>query len=132
MDPDSLATFDFPRGCVMDYEAHRLYVVDYNNHAIRIIHLSEITGFKHNDHGINFEIYPNPSGNEVQINGHSILPNLSVRILNSSGQLIREEFGLNGLPIVLNIADLEAGIYYVELLSNKVSIGAEKLFVLRN
>jgi hypothetical protein len=130
--PDSLATFDFPRGCVMDYEAHRLYVVDYNNHAVRIIHVSEITGFKYKDHEINFEIYPNPSGNEVQINGHSNLPNLSVRILNSLGQLIREEFGLNCLPIVLDIADLEAGIYFVELLSNKVSIGAEKLFVLRN
>ncbi|MEZ5194966.1 MAG: hypothetical protein R2764_00785 [Bacteroidales bacterium] len=65
--PDSLATFNFPRGCVMDYTAHRLYVVDYNNHAIRIIHLSEITSRHEIELANEIIIYPNPATNFLTV-----------------------------------------------------------------
>ncbi|MCB9265018.1 MAG: hypothetical protein H6558_08335 [Lewinellaceae bacterium] len=37
--PGALAQFDFPRGIALDTSLRRLYVVDYNNHAIRYIQL---------------------------------------------------------------------------------------------
>ena len=41
--PDSLAQFNFPRGNVIDYNLNRIYIVDYNNHAIRTLHLESNT-----------------------------------------------------------------------------------------
>ncbi len=38
--PDTLAQFNFPRGNVFDYNLNRIYIVDYNNHAIRSLHFS--------------------------------------------------------------------------------------------
>jgi sugar lactone lactonase YvrE len=128
--PDSLATFDFPRGCVMDYQAHRLYVVDYNNHAIRIIHLTDITGLFDNDFEDKFDIFPNPSGNKIQISGIIEQSDLTLRIFNACGQMVKELSGLKELPALLNISDLETGIYFVGLFNNKFTIGIEKLVVM--
>jgi DNA-binding beta-propeller fold protein YncE len=129
---DSIATFDFPRGCVMDYEEQRLYVVDYNNHAIRIIHLSEITGFKEIIPEMDFEIYPNPSGNIIQIRGLNDQFNLTIQIFNASGQVVKEESGFQELPIVLNISDLKVGIYYVSIRDNERFLTVQKLVIVRN
>jgi hypothetical protein len=129
--PDSLATFDFPRGCVMDYEAHRLYVVDYNNHAVRIIHVSEITGYENYYPGTKFEIFPNPSGSEIQIIGLNDLSNLTIRIFNASGQVVKEESGFQELPILLNISDLKVGIYYVGIRYSERFLAVKKLVIVR-
>jgi sugar lactone lactonase YvrE len=129
--PDSLATFNFPRGCVMDYEAHRLYVVDYNNHAVRIIHVSEITGLIDKNYETKFEIYPNPSGNEIQVRGEIDQSNLAIRIYNASGQMVKEEIGIRELPILLNISDLKVGIYNVGLINNQEFLGYKKIIVIR-
>jgi hypothetical protein len=130
--PDTLATFDFPRGCVMDYDAHRLYVVDYNNHAIRIIHLSEITGLNIGKIEDGFSVFPNPAKTEIQITGMDQQSNPVIMIYNASGQLVKEELGPKELPVMLNISDLEVGIYYVGIFSNKLFLGVEKLVVMRN
>ncbi|MCB9298269.1 MAG: hypothetical protein H6559_34930 [Lewinellaceae bacterium] len=37
--PGALAQFDFPRGIALDTSLRRLYVVDFNNHAIRYVQL---------------------------------------------------------------------------------------------
>ena len=37
--PDSIAQFNFPRGSAIDYDLNRIYIVDFNNHAVRLLHL---------------------------------------------------------------------------------------------
>ena len=128
--PDSLATFDFPRGCVMDYEAHRLYVVDYNNHAIRIIHLSEITGLNIDEIDDGFSVFPNPAKDEIQIAIMFQQSNPVIRIYNTSGQLVHEQSSIKEPTINLDISELDKGVYSVTLFNGKVFLGLKKLIVM--
>jgi hypothetical protein len=65
---DSLATFDFPRGSVFDYETNRLYIVDFNNHAIRTIHIEDdITEIAELPLELSLAAYPNPFGQSATI-----------------------------------------------------------------
>ena len=130
--PDTLATFDFPRGCVMDYESHRIYVVDYNNHAIRIIHLSEITGLNLGKIEDGFSIFPNPAKDEIQITGMDQQSNPVIRIFNASGQLVYEQSGINRLTTILDISELDNGVYSVILFNGKVFMGLKKLIVMHD
>ena len=128
--PDTIATFDFPRGCVIDYDDHRLYVVDYNNHAVRIIHLSEITSSNEIYNVNSFRIYPNPARNEIYISGKKMKSELTLRIYNMSGKIVKEFKGLSGFPQSVDIANLDAGIYYLSLESGVQPMGVKKLIVL--
>jgi hypothetical protein len=130
--PDTLATFDFPRGCVMDYNAHRLYVVDYNNHAVRIIHLSEITGLNIGKIEDDFRVFPNPAKDEIHIAGMVQQSNPDIRIYNASGQLVYEQCGINKLTTVLDISQLDNGVYSVTLFNGKVFMGLKKLIVMHD
>ncbi|MEZ5082287.1 MAG: T9SS type A sorting domain-containing protein [Bacteroidales bacterium] len=129
--PDSIATFNFPRGCVMDIDTHRIYVVDFNNHAVRIIQLSAITGSNEFNNNLNLEIFPNPASKEISISGTEAISGMSVQIFGTSGQLIKEIKGVAELPLNINILDFDPGIYYVSLVNNKGSYRVEKLIVLR-
>lgn len=128
--PDSLATFNFPRGCVMDTENHRLYVVDYNNHAVRIIHLSEITLANENYGPGGFDIYPNPARKEIYISGQKMNSELILRIFNMSGKIVKEFKGKFDFPLALDISNLDAGIYYLSLVRAGNPVGVKKLIVM--
>lgn len=129
--PDSLATFNFPRGCVMDYDLHRLYVVDYNNHAVRIIHLSEITG--KTDHGFesSIEIYPNPANQSVTIGSGSDYRIRLVQIYDLFGEKVKiiSAFPFNQLKI--DISDLKEGFYLVHLTLDNGQASLDKLIIRR-
>ncbi len=114
----------------MDYQAHRLYVVDFNNHAVRIVHLSEITGIENKDTDKEFSIYPNPAGNEILIRGGIDQSNLTILIYRATGQLVKEEHRYKGTPMVVNISDLEGGIYCIGFLSHKDFLGYRKIIVI--
>jgi hypothetical protein len=129
---DTLATFNFPRGCVMDYEAHRLYVVDYNNHAVRIIHVSEITGLNDKNNETKVEINPNPSSSDIQIRCEIYQSNLTIRIYNASGKLVYEQKGINERSTFFDVSELNNGVYSVTLFNGKVLIGIKKLIVLHD
>lgn len=130
--PDSLATFDFPRGCVMDYQAHRLYVVDYNNHAVRIIHVSEISGMNKKDIKTVFSIYPNPASNLIQLKGLKDLPDFSVQIFDALGKIVKKEAEYLNPPYMLDISDMQQGIYFVRLFHKQTFLGMEKLVVIQD
>ena len=125
--PDSIATFNFPRGCVIDYDDHRLYVVDYNNHAVRIIHLSEITGMNSGKSLFDFEISPNPAGDEFWIYYDSSRRDMTIHIFNQMGKPVKEIDHVSSFPARIDISDLEAGIYYIALVSNGIPTGTKKI-----
>jgi hypothetical protein len=130
--PDSLATFDFPRGCVMDYQGHRLYVVDYNNHAVRIIHVSEITGMTIDEIEDGFSVFPNPAKDEIHIVGMFQQSNFVIRIYNASGQLVQAQSGINGTTTFHDISELENGVYSIILFNGNAFMGIKKLIVMRD
>ena len=131
--PDTLATFDFPRGCVMDYNMHRLYVVDYNNHAVRIIHLSSITDISEEiSKTTNLIVYPNPANKNLTISWENVIPGISLKILNSTGIEIFQKTDLINSAIQIDISGWNRGIYYVVFLDKTNFMAVKKLIVLKN
>ncbi|MEN8226061.1 MAG: T9SS type A sorting domain-containing protein [Bacteroidota bacterium] len=88
--PDSLATFNFPRGCVYDYSLNRLYVVDYNNHAVRIIHFESGVGINSSPNKMdNINIYPNPFDTGIRIDYELSEPaKIQINLYDLRGKLV--------------------------------------------
>jgi len=87
--PDTLATFDFPRGSVYDYALNRLYVVDYNNHAIRIIHIHPGIGINEIEMIDQIQLFPNPFEQNITIKYVLQEPGkVQIRILDQLGKQI--------------------------------------------
>lgn len=126
---DSLATFNFPRGCVMDYDLHRLYVVDYNNHAVRIIHVSEITGIENKVTNQEFSIFPNPASKMVQLKVLSDQADLTVQFFDACGKKVTKDASLNQSPFLIDISDLKPGVYFIKLFINQEFVKINKLLI---
>ena len=59
---DTLAQFNYTRGVVTDSSGNKIYVVDFNNHSIRIIQVIE--GIEENEdksYSVIMYVYPNPN-----------------------------------------------------------------------
>ncbi len=129
--PDTLATFNFPRGCVMDYAMHRIYVIDYYNHAVRIIHLSNITDINMEiSKTENLDIYPNPASNNLTISWGKAIAGINLKILNSTGIEILQKNDLIKSTIQIDVSSWDKGVYYVILRDNTDIISVKKLIVL--
>lgn len=72
------------------------------------------------------EAYPNPAKQNVNIDFNTQLIDLqSVRIINASGQVVQSnfyEYNLNTTGLQINTSELNAGLYFVNLMSNKGSV----------
>ena len=60
-------------------------------------------------------IYPNPANEQVTLELEEAAT-ATVRIFDANGRVVRNVITNNGLRIVVNTADLQAGMYYVEAL----------------
>ncbi|MEL6275545.1 MAG: T9SS type A sorting domain-containing protein [Bacteroidota bacterium] len=60
-------------------------------------------------------LYPNPADAQITLELEDVAPAI-VRIFDASGRVVRNVITNNGLRIVVNTADLKAGMYYVEAL----------------
>jgi hypothetical protein len=128
---DTSATFNFPRGCTMDYNLNRLYVVDYNNHAVRIVHLETATGGLLNQKmpdGI--LIYPNPSQNKITVEFGSAVADVGFRLLDLSGRDVCFPKSDCLSKQVMNLAFLEPGIYLMQIYSGTHVISVNKIILL--
>lgn len=113
--PDSLATFNFPRGIVKDYARNRMYVVDVNNNVIRYIQLATITALNDpKEYGIS--TFPNPFENRVQLHLSNWEEGLEVVVYNSLGQQVSELLSLSSSQTTIELDHLPSGIYQVVLL----------------
>ncbi len=110
--PDSLAQFNFPRGNVMDYTLNRLYIVDFNNHAVRILHLVSGVGIKEGSLNDNLLIYPNPSSGWINIEFTSERSGIRIKLFNASGMEVMQHQFPFGNQFRLETHQLKAGIYY--------------------
>lgn len=69
--------------------------------------ISEVQGAS----GLSCALYPNPCTNELHLYSANPLTDVSVNIYDVQEKLISEELELSGNRIVLNIAELEPGMY---------------------
>jgi hypothetical protein len=69
----------------------------------------------------NFNIFPNPSTNEISIALHNIQDDYTLTIYNMLGQTIKSisNKNLNNKIITFQIDNFENGIYFVELITSK-------------
>jgi len=128
---DTLAKFNFPRGCVMDYNINRLYVVDYYNHAVRIIHIAPATGIGETlVNPATIEIFPNPACKLVTISCSQHTPEHSLKVLNSTGKVILQKSDLYQSDIQVDVSDWESGIYFIEIRNRTFQRTTGKFIVL--
>jgi DNA-binding beta-propeller fold protein YncE len=91
----NVAKFNYPRGVVSNIAGDKIYVVDYNNHAIRMITESSA---KVEELGLREEIalYPNPAKDIVSID------------LRDAKDKIFQVFDLQGREVTKNVAVLQS------------------------
>jgi len=99
----------------MDYNTNRLYVVDYYNHAVRIIHIAPATGVGESTRmRIPVKIYPNPATRHVTISFETINYGINLKIMNTTGMVILQHSNLNQQAIQLDVSAWNKGVYFVE------------------
>lgn len=114
-DVDSLAEFDFPRGIAINSNGDSIFVVDYNNHSIRIIHLDIFSSVQAiSDNLEEVEIFPNPSTNKIRIRLKEWEKPLQVGIYNAVGKLVFEGQMLSK-EIEIDSRDFLSGVHIVVL-----------------
>lgn len=60
-------------------------------------------------------LFPNPANENISFTFETPMNNGRLKILSPSGQLIKEENNINGNIANVNVSDISAGIYFVEL-----------------
>ncbi len=76
---------------------------------------------------INFA--PNPFVNELMIRSETVLQNVTFKLYNMQGQLVREIRNLSGNSVSLNRENLSSGLYFAQLFENNKLIKTSKLIV---
>lgn len=128
--PDTLSTFNFPRGCTMDYNLNRLYVVDYNNHAIRIIHLTTSTGSNKTPEYLNgCDIYPNPSNGEIKLSFKSLMSEFNIQICDISGREVMNRNFTNRNELIINLTNYNPGCYCLHVFSENGFVTSNKIII---
>ncbi|MEE4258284.1 MAG: T9SS type A sorting domain-containing protein [Bacteroidales bacterium] len=127
---DSLAMFDFPRGSVMDVNLNRLYVVDYNNHAIRIIHLDAYVG-EHEVFSSAYQVrvFPNPSSGKFMIGFSEAIDNYSIQVINLLGKVVFEENKLVENYLEIDISCEDDGVYFIKIAKGEDLIAVKKMIL---
>ncbi|MEQ3656672.1 MAG: T9SS type A sorting domain-containing protein [Dokdonia sp.] len=76
-----------------------------------------------------FQIYPNPTSNQLRIDfDHASSPN-SLRILNRLGQIKKELHLTAPDSLILNLSDLSSGIYFIEVKNKANGSQVKKLII---
>jgi len=128
--PDSLAQFNFPRGNVMDYNLNRLYIVDYNNHAVRILHLvSGVNTEEVVNTDWHISIFPNPSDGNFTIKFEEPSSEIDLHMTDLMGRTVLKKHIKSQNQIKLNLNAYRTGIYLLNLIANGEIIRTHKLLI---
>ena len=126
--PDSLAEFNFPRGVIANPAGDTVFVVDYNNHTVRLI-CPCIPAFTSERDGP-FDpayAYPNPSsGRLIRISREC--SDATVVISNLLGQECCRIEDFSGNAVLLPAA-LHDGTYIMTILKNRTVLFTSKLVI---
>ena len=111
---DSLATFDYPRGIVINYSINRMYVVDLFNHAIRYVQFGPFVN-REGPQAIELLVAPNPFKDKVSISLPGQFGNGDLLITDLNGKLVaRQSVSLED-KVDADLSDLNPGVYFIRL-----------------
>lgn len=80
-------------------------------------------------HQLNFQAFPNPTSDLLNITFTETVTDLQIRIINSVGQVVQvEQADGRTMSLSINLSDLPTGIYSVEVSSSE-GIGIQKVIV---
>ena len=127
--PGALAQFDFPRGIALDTSLRRLYVVDFNNHAIRYIQLEPAVA-EREPSTPTLQVYPNPFSDQVVIALGRETSNLHVTVSDAWGQAVHTERLPAGNAFPLNLDSLPPGMYWLSVWQEGELLVASKMIKL--
>jgi hypothetical protein len=72
---------------------------------------------------------PNPFNSALQIRSEISLENVSLKLFNSLGQLVKEVQSLSGQDYTLNRDNLNSGLFFIQLLQGNKVISYKKIFI---
>jgi len=138
-------TYDFTPGDLPPGIYNLVVYLDYGNNVTESNENNNIVSFgtfNYTSVGINenynsltkFSAYPIPAKNELNIalKSHANYELEEYKIFDVGGKLLSAqnfEKSFSGSVIKINLNDLPAGIYYLQLLSNKAIIGSKKIVI---
>lgn len=77
----------------------------------------------------NISVSPNPFVSELSIESAIAFDNVSLKLYNTVGQLVREINNISGQRITLNRENLNSGLYFIQLFEKGKLIKASKVLV---
>lgn len=121
-----VAKFNTPNGIVANAAGDTIYISEYNSKKLRMIAMSSVS-VENSIETIDFDLFPNPTADFINIAIHaSILP-YSLRIVNLQGKEVLNEKTLYDTNLELNLSELETGTYVIELESLATRIVVKKM-----
>lgn len=96
-------------GYTDSYGTNDFAVARYNINAV---------GIDENKFENNFNLYPNPVNELLNISSNTSFKNASLKIINMSGQVIFTQHNINGNKLTVDMSDQTRGVYIVEMSEN--------------
>jgi hypothetical protein len=126
---DSIAEFNFPRGITSNSAGDSIFVVDYNNHTIRLVNsvtnVSVIETFNTLSNA-EIVIFPNPSQDKISIKFNQDEKPVQIKIYSASGDLVYDNrFFLNRIEI--DVSNFSSGLYIMFLENDNLKASSKLL-----
>jgi hypothetical protein len=113
------ARFNYPRALYVNTAEDSIFVIDCNNHAVRLITRGTI-GIEEINNA--FNVYPNPSENTFYISDTKNYWN-NCSCISLNGKLIHSEMINNINTTEIRLPDASPGLYYCRLCSDSKMVG---------
>ncbi|GAB4323614.1 MAG: hypothetical protein Kow00127_16320 [Bacteroidales bacterium] len=88
------------------------------NSATDVITVTQYTGYSEEEMASGLQIFPNPATSFVSVKtADNTAKKASVKILNAMGEVVLDAGShiLSGQPLVINVAELPAGVYFMKI-----------------
>ncbi len=125
---DTVARFNYSRGVVANPSGTKIFVVDFNNHAVRKISIGSTTAINENSSEKEYLIvYPNPNNGTFFVTTTKVFSgSLTVKLLDMLGKEIYS--GNSNEDQIIELKNIRSGIYSL-LVSDKTKTVVKKLVI---
>lgn len=120
-DVDSLCAFNYPRGVVADHTGNKVYVCDYNNHAIRLIEPMNPIGISGEAGVYPVNLFPNPSSGIFRLSGLTLGAEV-VKVFDVTGVMVQQIDIGNLQPCDIDLSGVSKGVYHIKIVTGAGSM----------
>lgn len=90
------------------------------------VHIDKTVGIRNMEDRTIFSVFPNPFTSQTTVSLKKELKNASLKIVNLVGVEVKT-YHFSGTQITIEKGDLKAGVYFIQIFSEKELIGSKKL-----